>query len=123
MPLGSPTFNANANGAANIGSLVGGSAQTQLTYSEQSSTPDSLGKAPIVLISVIILYLVWAVVVQQEKIKEQLSLSNVAVNFHNLVVVGLTAMVFILLGKIATAKATIMGLPGASWIAQLFQAV
>ena len=123
MPLGSPTFNANANGAANIGTLVGGSAQAQLGYSQDTSTPDSVSKAPIILMSVIVLYLVWAIVIQKESIKEQLNLSNVAVNLHNLIVVGLTAMVFILLGKIATAKMTIMGIPGASWVAQLFQAV
>jgi len=121
MPIGSPNFQANAGAAANVGSLVGGAAQLNAQYS-QSSTPDSLSKAPYLLVGVIVLYLFWAVVIQQEKIREQLSPANVAVNLHNLIVVGLTAMVFLLLGKIATAKATILGIPGASWLAQLFQA-
>ncbi len=122
MPMGTPTtFGANSEASANLGSLVGGSAQMQAQYT-QSSTPSSLAAAPIALIAVVILYLVWAIAIQHESLKNQLSPANVAVNVHNLIVVGLTAMVFILLGKIATAKATILGIPGASQLAQLFQA-
>jgi hypothetical protein len=101
--------------------MVGGSAQVQAQYSD-TGTPDSLSKAPYLLVGVIALYLVWAIAIQHERIREQLSPANVAVNLHNLIVVGLTAMVFLLVGKIVTAKATILGIPGAAWVAQLFQA-
>jgi hypothetical protein len=122
VPIGSNLFAGQANAAANVNGLVGGQAQAQATIGQAQQDNSSVSKAPIALMAVIVLYLVWAILIRHEKLNSQLSPANVAVNLHNIVVVGLTAMLFILLGKIATAKAVAAGVPGVSYIAQLFQA-
>lgn len=122
MPIGSGIFSGQAGVAANVGSLVGGQAQAQATFGQEAQDDTSVSKLPIALSAVVILYLAWAILIRHEKLNSQLSPANVAVNLHNIVVVGLTAMLFLLIGKIATAKATIIGLPGAAWLGQLFQA-
>lgn len=120
--IGGSTASAQAGAAANVGTLVGGSAQAKAQYGNNESNSGSIAMAPIALLGVVVLYLFWAIVLQHEKVKSQLSPSNVAINIHNILVVGLTAMLFLLLGKVVTAKAVIAGIPGVSWLAQLFQA-
>src|SRR5512146_3109439 len=100
MPLGSPPlFSSQANASANVGTLVGGQAAIASSVpSSPGSTgalPPSAKAAPIALSAIIVLYLFWALVVRHEKVNSQLQPANVAINLHNIVVVGLTAMLFI----------------------------
>ena len=106
--------------AANL--AAGTSAIRSSQYQQQANSQGSLGKAPYVFIGLVALYLVWAIIVNHQRIQESLRPANIAVNVHNFVNVGLMALLFIVSGKILFTKATAWGIPGAGWLGQIFAA-
>lgn len=128
MPIGSGVAS-NSSGLAASGSinaLAGGTAtnlSSQVSASAAGSTDTSIGRAPYMLVGLLVLYGIWAFLIQHNKVKETLQPANVAANLHNFIVVGIQAVIFIVLAKIAFTKATAMGIPGAATLAQVFSAV
>ena len=122
MPIGGPQFQASTASTASInGPLIGGSAQVAAGV-QSTGLQGSVGAVPSMLLIVIAAYLVWAVVIQHEKIQESLRPANLAVNFHNFINVGLMAAIFFLVGKILSAKLVLWKVPGAGVLAQFFMA-
>lgn len=124
MPIGSPNlFGVQSQASANVGTLTGSTAfAASATTTTSGSNAPSAQAMPIALGVLVALYLFWAVVIRHEKVNAQLSPANVAVNLHNIIVVGLTAMLFILLGQVLFIKLTILKVPGAATVARLFSA-
>lgn len=122
MPIGGPQFQASsANTASITGPIIGGSAQVAANVGASANTGSVSLVAPMLLI-LVGAYLVWAVVVQHEKLQESLRPANLAVNVHNFINVGLMAAIFLVVGKILTAKAVLWKIPGAGVVAQFFMA-
>lgn len=96
------SFNAKAQGAANVG---GG-----------------LNFAPHVLLAIIAIWVGWSVLIQHDKIWERLKPANVMPNANNWFTVGFMALSFIVVGKIFFTKLTAWGVPGAATVAQVFAA-
>ena len=122
MPIGAPNFQASTASTASInGPLIGGSAQVAAGV-QSSGLQGSVSKVPILLVAIVGAYLLWAVVIQHEKIQESLRPANVAVNLHNFVNIGLMAGIFLVVGKILTAKLVAWNVPGSGIVAQFFMA-
>lgn len=63
------------------------------------------------------LWMVWAVVQQRQRIKDQIQPSNIALNFHNLITFLLSALIIFGLWKIFLAKCIAWKIPGAKAVA------
>lgn len=61
----------------------------------------------------ILLYLIWALVQQHEKVKDQIQPKNLAFNFHNLFAIFLNVVVALGLFKLLLALANKFQIPGA----------
>lgn len=127
MPMGSPRstdpgLNANGTVAATIGIANGTSSAQRSQYNQQQQAQGSGGMVGYTVIGIVILYALWALLIQHERVKETLQPANVAANLHNFIVVGVQALIFIVVGKVALTKLTALGIPGAAQVAQVFQA-
>ncbi len=115
---------ATAQGGVNsaqsgIGSLSGGNVASRAA---QNAAPDSLALTPWFLVTLIIVYLVWAAVEQHERIKESVSPSNIALNVRNILAISFTAIIGIVWLKILFTKLTAWGVPGAAAITRIVAA-
>lgn len=127
MPIGSninasaqaPGVNGVASAALNLS--AGNNANRAAQYAGLNS--GGVNWAPWVLVGLAAIYLFYSVVLQHERLQEGLRPANVAANFHNFVVVGTQAVIFIVLGKIALTKIVAWGASFMSPVAQFFQAV
>lgn len=99
--------NPNGTNAAPKGS------QASTASTGQSSMGNASVLAPVALVTVAIVYLIWAAVQQHERVRESLAPANIAVNFHNLFVMFLTVWLSFKLVQIALAKAALWHIPGA----------
>lgn len=102
----------------NAASPNGGNAAPKASQASTASTgQSSMGNAsvlaPVALVTVAIVYLIWAAVQQHERVRESLAPANIAVNFHNLFVMFLTVWLSFKLVQIALAKAALWHIPGA----------
>ena len=114
-----PGVNGTTAAAINMqagGMAVQGRAQTY------SSLQGSLPQTPWWLLGIVGLYLIWALVIQHERIKESLQPANIAANLHNWVVITVAAVGGIVLGKVLFTKLAALGIPGAAQLAQVFGA-
>ena len=68
-------------------------------------------------VAIIILYVVWALVQQHQKLRDQIKPSNLALNFHNRFAVALQVVVALGLVKLVLALANKYQLPGAKPVA------
>lgn len=59
---------------------------------------------PVVALVLLGLYLAWALLHQHEKINAQIEPKNIAANLHNLALIALSAIVALVLAKLATVK-------------------
>jgi len=122
MPIGGPNFQANTSSTASInGPLIGGSAQVAANV-QSSGIQGSVGYVAPMLLILVAAYLIWAVIVQHERLQESLRPANLAVNIHNFINVGLMAAIFLVVGKILSAKLVLWKIPGAGTVAQFFMA-
>lgn len=128
MPIGSGAkvnFSANApginsSGNAGLNLAAGSGAARSSQYSGIQN--GSISWAPWVLLVMVGLWLVWAVIIQHERIRESFQPANIAANIHNFISVGIMASIFLVSAKIATTKAAALGLPGAGAVAHFFMA-
>src|SRR5579883_3516835 len=67
--------------------------------------------------ALIVLYVVWALVQQHQRLREQIQPKNIALNFHNLFAVALQVVVALGLIKLVLALANKFRLPGAQPVA------
>ena len=102
-----------------IGSLSGGNVASRTA---QSAAPDSLALTPWFLVTLIVIYLVWAAVEQHQRIKESIAPSNIALNVRNILAISFTAIVGIVWLKILFTKLTAWGVPGAAAVARIVAA-
>jgi hypothetical protein len=80
-----------------------------------------VGGIPIAAIVLVALYMLWALVHQHERVESQLEPKNIAANLHNLALIALSAIVAIVLAKVATAKFAVM--TGWTWAKALASVV
>jgi hypothetical protein len=66
----------------------------------------------IAFVVIIVLYLVWALVQQHQKVKDQIQPKNIALNFHNLFAVALQVIVALGLIKLLLVLAGKFNIPG-----------
>ncbi len=65
------------------------------------------------------IYIIWDyVVLGNRQLKETLAPSNIRANLYNLVVVGIAAVIFVNIGKVALVKLAAWNIPGISWLAE-----
>ena len=126
MPIGSninataqaPGVNGVASAALNL--TAGNTSNRASQYANMNS--GSVNWAPWVLVGLAAIYLFYSVILQHQRLQEGLRPANVAANFHNFIVVGVQAAIFLVLAKIALTKAVAWGLGFLSPVAQFFQA-
>lgn len=100
------------------GNGVNRAAQTYGNEADQGSA----GKAPYVLLALVGIYVLWAWIAQNERIRESLNPSNIAANLHNIISITLIAVIGLVSLKVLTTKLAAMGVPGASYVAQIVAA-
>ena len=71
------------------------------------------------LVVLLALYVVWAMVQQHQKLRDQVKPSNLALNFHNLIATALTVVVSLGLVKLLLAVANKYNIPGAQAVANV----
>lgn len=109
-------------GAVNAPVLAGGNtAARNAQLSDSGSTP-GLALTPWLLIVLAAMYLIWAGIEQHERIRESLEPSNIAFNLRNLALIGITAILGIVILKIAFTKLVAWGVPGAATVNQIVAA-
>lgn len=113
---GSGAVNSATSG---IGSLANGNSAARTA---QSAAPDSLALTPWVLVTLVVIYLVWAAVEQHQRIKESIAPSNIALNVRNILAISFTAIIGIVWLKILLTKLTAIGVPGAAAVARIVAA-
>ena len=126
MPIGSninataqaPGVNGVASAALNL--TAGNTSNRASQYANMNS--GGVNWAPWVLFGLAAIYLFYSVILQHQRLQEGLRPANVAANFHNFIVVGVQAAIFLVLAKIALTKAVAWGLGFLSPVAQFFQA-
>lgn len=96
------------------GVTPGNSAPGQMVQGSGPAPSRSSGdnSGPILLIAMIGLYLFWAIIEQQQKVKDQVKPQNIGLNLRNLFAVALPVAILFLLVKIASVKWKALGLPG-----------
>lgn len=70
---------------------------------------------PIFLALGLVLYFVWALVEQHERVRNAVRPQNVGLNLRNIAVILLTVVLGLNLLKVITAKLCAWGVPGAKW--------
>lgn len=80
---------------------------------------DANSGAPWMLLFLIALYLFWAIVEQQQRVKDQVKPQNIGLNVRNLFAVALPVAIFFLLVKIAAVKWKGLGLPGGNTLVRV----
>lgn len=113
---GSGAVNSATSG---IGSLANGNTASRTA---QNGAPDSLALTPWVLVTLVVIYLVWAAVEQHQRIKESIAPSNIALNVRNILAIAFTAIIGIVWLKILLTKLTALGVPGAASVARIVAA-
>lgn len=72
----------------------------------------ALAVVPWVLVSLVALYVVWAVVEQHQRVKNQIEPKNIGINLRNLAVIMVPVILGLNLFKIVAVKYKAWGLPG-----------
>lgn len=114
-----PGFSTGANAAAQISAGTSNARAAQSYAANQTQSSQGL---PYVLLGLAAVYVIWAVVIQHERLRESLQPSNVAANFHNFVSIGLMASIFLVSAKLTFTKLTAWGVPGAALLGKFFAA-
>lgn len=99
------------------GNSAPGQTVASATPSEARSTSGNGG--PVLLVALVGLYLFWAIVEQQQKVKDQVKPQNIGLNVHNLFAVALPVAIMFLLVKIAAVKYKALGLPGGATLVKV----
>lgn len=82
----------------------------------------SFNAAVWVLIALAVVWFAWGMVIHHTQMRERLAPANLAHNIHNLLSVTIMAAIGLVTMKILWTKATAWGIPGASYVANFFQA-
>ena len=104
---GTGTFTALPNAA--VANSTSSGKQTRSTF----GTAGENGPSAIAFAVIIVLYLVWALVQQHQKVKDQIQPKNIAMNFHNLFAVAIQVVVALGLIKLLLVLLNKFGIPGA----------
>jgi uncharacterized protein YacL len=108
-------------GVNTAGGLAGGNVASA-NYQGSASVNGAVNAIPWVIVSFVVLYLVWAMVEQHERVRNAIEPSNVAINVRNLAFVAFTAILGIVILKVAFTKLTAWNVPGAAQVLQVIAA-
>ena len=97
----------------NGGNTAPKASQSSTAATGQSSMGNASVLAPVALVTIAIVYLIWAAVQQHERVRESLAPANIAVNFHNLLITFMTVWLSFKLVQILLAKLALWKVPGA----------
>lgn len=123
MPFGGGVSTGLGNQFGQIdATAVASGSNASAKYQGSASVNGAVTAIPWVVVTFVVLYLVWAVVEQHERIQNAVEPSNVAINVRNLIFVAFTAILGIVLIKVAFTKLTAWGVPGAAEVLQVVAA-